>query len=64
MNTDIVIIGGGISGLHTAYQLQKRGIDFILIEARDRLGGRILSNNYESFIKRTLDKRLISTIDY
>lgn len=46
MKTDIVIVGGGISGLHTAYQLQKRGVDFILIEARDRLGGRILSKNY------------------
>ena len=46
MNTEVTIIGGGISGLHTAYQLQKRGINFILIEARDRLGGRILSNNY------------------
>lgn len=47
MNTDIIIIGGGISGLHTAYQLQKSGIDFILVEARERLGGRILSNNYK-----------------
>ena len=46
INTDILIVGGGISGLHTAYQLQKRGIDFILVDARERLGGRILSKNY------------------
>ena len=47
MKTDILIIGAGISGLHTAYQLQKLNRDFILIEARDRLGGRILSNHYQ-----------------
>lgn len=46
INTDVLIMGGGISGLHTAYQLQKRKIDFILVEARERLGGRIWSNNY------------------
>ncbi len=47
MHTDVVIIGGGISGLHIAYQLEKRGISFKLIEARERLGGRILSKNYD-----------------
>jgi len=48
INTDVLIVGGGISGLHTAYQLQKRGVSFILIEARERLGGRILSKNYDT----------------
>ena len=47
IDTDVLIVGGGISGMHTAYQLQKRGIGFILIEARDQLGGRILSKNYD-----------------
>ncbi|MEB8433892.1 FAD-dependent oxidoreductase [Cocleimonas sp. KMM 6892] len=46
MHTEILIVGGGISGLHSAYQLQKEGIPFRLIEARERLGGRILSKNY------------------
>lgn len=46
INTDILIVGGGISGLHTAYELEKQGVDFILTEARGRLGGRVLSNNY------------------
>jgi monoamine oxidase len=43
--TEVLIIGGGISGLHTAYECHKRGIDFLLVEARERLGGRILSHN-------------------
>ena len=48
MRTDIVIIGGGISGLHTAYELEKLGVSYVLLEARERLGGRILSKNYDT----------------
>ncbi len=39
----ILILGGGLSGLHTAYALERRGFDPLVIEARDRPGGRILS---------------------
>ena len=39
----IVIVGGGLSGLHTAFELQKSGIQYTLLEARHRLGGRIVS---------------------
>lgn len=45
MKTDILIVGGGLSGLALADRLQRRGRDWLLIEARDRLGGRILSPN-------------------
>ncbi len=38
---DVIIIGAGLSGLSTAYQLKKAGISFKIIEAQDRLGGRI-----------------------
>ena len=37
----IAIIGGGLSGLYAAFLLEQKGIDYILLEARDRLGGRI-----------------------
>lgn len=43
MTEKILIIGGGLSGLHTAYELERRGVDFLLVEGRARLGGRILS---------------------
>ena len=36
---EIVIIGGGISGLFFAYLCHKEKIPFLLIEAKDRLGG-------------------------
>lgn len=45
MQTNVLIVGGGLSGLHTAYELHRRGISFLLVEARDRFGGRILSYN-------------------
>src|SRR5579871_4454488 len=35
----VVIIGGGISGLSTAYYLAKRGIPSTILESRPRLGG-------------------------
>ena len=37
----IIIIGGGLSGLLTAYLLEKEGLSCQLLEARNRLGGRI-----------------------
>ncbi|MDF1696090.1 MAG: NAD(P)/FAD-dependent oxidoreductase [Saprospiraceae bacterium] len=35
------IIGGGLSGLVTAYYLKKSGINASILEARNRLGGRV-----------------------
>lgn len=43
MKTEILIVGGGLSGLHTAATLHAVGREVTLIEARSRLGGRILS---------------------
>lgn len=40
----VAIIGGGLSGLYAAYLLEQQGIDYILLEARETLGGRILSS--------------------
>ena len=38
---DVIIIGAGLSGLSTAYQLKKAGINFKILEAQSHLGGRI-----------------------
>ncbi|XP_019848757.1 PREDICTED: lysine-specific histone demethylase 1A-like isoform X2 [Amphimedon queenslandica] len=37
----VLVIGGGISGLMTARQLQYFGLDVSILEARDRIGGRV-----------------------
>ena len=46
-NLPIAIIGGGLSGLYTAYLLQQQGIEATVYEARDRLGGRITTATRE-----------------
>lgn len=41
MSTDVLIVGGGLSGLALADHLHRAGLSFQLVEARRRLGGRI-----------------------
>lgn len=43
MDTEVLIVGGGLSGLTAAWQLSKLGIPYRIVEARPRMGGRILS---------------------
>lgn len=43
---NIIIIGAGLSGLYAAWQLQKKHPDVVVLETRDRTGGRILSAEY------------------
>lgn len=38
---ECIVIGAGIAGLHTAWRLQQRGVDYLLLEARSLCGGRI-----------------------
>ena len=42
-NPRIAVIGAGMAGLNAAYQLKKRGLVATVYEARNRLGGRVLS---------------------
>ncbi|WP_270813334.1 flavin monoamine oxidase family protein [Exiguobacterium sp. CinTr1] len=45
MKQQIAIIGAGISGLYAAIQLHQKGYDVTIFEARDRIGGRILTKD-------------------
>jgi protoporphyrinogen oxidase len=49
MDTSVIIIGGGLSGITAARQLQKDKVDFILLEATDQLGGRIKTDIVNGF---------------
>ncbi len=44
MEADIIIIGAGISGLGAAHRLAREGWRVLLLEARARAGGRILTH--------------------
>ncbi len=52
----VIIIGGGIAGLTCAYRLHEQGISSTILEARPRLGGRILTDFPE--------KRPTTALDY
>lgn len=39
----VVVIGAGFSGLATAYELTRVGYDVTVVEARNRVGGRVIS---------------------
>ncbi|MDX2267592.1 MAG: NAD(P)/FAD-dependent oxidoreductase [Bryobacter sp.] len=46
----VVIIGAGLAGLACARELHQRRIPFLLLEASDRLGGRVRTDAHEGFL--------------
>jgi protoporphyrinogen oxidase len=46
----IVVIGGGLSGLAAAWELEQHNADYTLIEVKQRLGGSIITQAVNSFV--------------
>jgi monoamine oxidase len=42
---DVIIVGAGVAGLAAAEQLDRAGLRILLLEARDRIGGRICTRH-------------------
>ena len=38
---DVVVVGAGLAGLRCALELERRGLDVLVLEASDRVGGRV-----------------------
>ena len=49
MSANVIIIGAGVAGLTAARALSNSGLTVIILEARDRAGGRILTRRIPSF---------------
>jgi protoporphyrinogen oxidase len=45
----VVIIGAGCAGLSAAYTLQKKNVDFVVLESSGRYGGRVGNKQKEGF---------------
>lgn len=46
---DVVIIGGGLSGMAAAVELEKHNIDYTIIEVKNRLGGSLNTVEQDGF---------------
>jgi phytoene dehydrogenase-like protein len=46
----VIIVGAGIAGLCCARKLHASGISFVLLEASDRIGGRIKTDRVDGFL--------------
>jgi monoamine oxidase len=60
---DVVIVGGGMAGLSAAYELKKRGLTYIVLEAQDRVGGRMHSEKLRNGLVVELGAEWISRTD-
>ena len=47
LEADVAVVGGGIAGLTAARRLSASGIDVVVLEGRDRVGGRTLNLELE-----------------
>ena len=47
--TDVIIVGGGITGLTAAYEARRRGLSVIVLEAAARPGGLIATEHVNGF---------------
>ena len=50
LDTQVIIVGGGLAGLCCAIELQKNRISFNILEADDQIGGRVRTDVVEGFL--------------
>jgi len=48
-SVDVIVVGAGIAGLSAAYELQKHGLSFVVLERGARAGGVIFSEHVDGY---------------
>lgn len=49
-SADVVVVGAGIAGLSAAHHLAEAGVDVVVVEASDRVGGRMQTDEVDGFL--------------
>ncbi|NDB18409.1 MAG: FAD-dependent oxidoreductase, partial [Actinobacteria bacterium] len=52
-DAEVVVVGAGLAGLSAALNLRSHGIDTLVLEAGDAVGGRLRTDHVDGF---TLDR--------
>ncbi len=54
VDVDVIIVGAGAAGIAAAMKLRKTSLSFIILEARNRVGGRACTD-HETFTPTSVD---------
>jgi phytoene dehydrogenase-like protein len=49
-SADVVVVGAGLAGLNCARVLRSKGVNAIVLEASDGVGGRVRTDNVDGFL--------------
>ncbi len=58
---DVVVIGGGISGLTCAWQIRRAGLNVVVLEAKTRPGGVIQSHQVDGYLVESGPNTILPT---
>jgi phytoene dehydrogenase-like protein len=47
-SSEVVVVGAGMAGLACAVELTRRGVDVVVLEASDAVGGRIRTDRLDT----------------
>ncbi|ACU70748.1 amine oxidase [Catenulispora acidiphila DSM 44928] len=50
LDADVIVVGAGVAGLHAAGRLHEAGLDVLVVEASDRVGGRAGTERVSGFV--------------